>query len=308
MVVQDIINELVDSEKTLTNPLLKTKVLATKLKNKELLDWVNNELSGYVSDDDVPDYRITISNLIGTFRNGNSLNKNQPLISRGLSSELYEYMNKVHLNSSVQSLESMVKENKSGTLSESLPAEICATISEQYIKQGNPLFNVLNARKECGITAVVQALSEIRSKLLELMLALDEESNTIDINNLGVDEREKLNKIIVQNMSNQIITGDGNIANQGNKNKIKAQINFTKGDKEELKKVLSENGIAVEDIIGLTEIIDEEEPNLELKKPGNKVSAWMKKMLGKSVDGSWQIGIGAAGELLAQVIAKYYGM
>ena len=54
--IGDIINELVDSDKSIASPLLKTKVLASRLKNNDLLTWVNSELSGYIND--VPNYRI----------------------------------------------------------------------------------------------------------------------------------------------------------------------------------------------------------------------------------------------------------
>lgn len=40
---------------------------------------------------------------------------------------------------------------------------------------------------------------------------------------------------------------------------------------------------------------------------GPSVKSWMKKMLSKAVDGTWQVSIGAAGALLANVIQAYYG-
>jgi hypothetical protein len=32
------------------------------------------------------------------------------------------------------------------------------------------------------------------------------------------------------------------------------------------------------------------------------------KMIGKSIDGSWQIGVGAAGDLVANLVGNYYGL
>ena len=40
----------------------------------------------------------------------------------------------------------------------------------------------------------------------------------------------------------------------------------------------------------------------------SRVNNWIKKMMNKSLDGSWQIGIGTAGTLLADAIKGYYGM
>jgi hypothetical protein len=109
-------------------------------------------------------------------------------------------------------------------------------------------------------------------------------------------------------MNNTVINnnGDGNILNTGDKAKIDAKITIKKGDKENLKKKLLKEGLATEDVFELATIIDEEEPIDG--KFGNKVNGWVTKMLGKTLDGSWQIGIGAAGSMLADIIAKYYGI
>ncbi len=307
-IVQDIIEELIDSDKTLTNPILKTKVLATKLKNHKLLYWVNKELNGYESNEDVPNYRTTSANIIGCYVNGNAHYTDQPLATSGLPAGLAKIFNQVQLKNSVQTLESFTTNKKQGMLSQPLSAEMCGMITDQYQEQGNIFFNVLNARKHFGLNTVIQALSEIRSKLLDLMLALDEESNSIDLNNLKPLDKQKLNKLIVENMSYQINTGDGIIATQGNKNDVKAQITITERNIDDLRRVLNENGVEKNDITELIEIIDSEKPRISENKPGEKVAKWMKKMVGKSIDGSWQIGIGAAGELLAQIISKYYGM
>jgi len=38
------------------------------------------------------------------------------------------------------------------------------------------------------------------------------------------------------------------------------------------------------------------------------VKNWIKNMIGKAVDGTWIIGTATAASLLADVIAKYYGL
>ena len=43
--VSQIINDLVDDQKSLNSALLKTKVLASRIQNVELLYWVNNSES-----------------------------------------------------------------------------------------------------------------------------------------------------------------------------------------------------------------------------------------------------------------------
>lgn len=41
---------------------------------------------------------------------------------------------------------------------------------------------------------------------------------------------------------------------------------------------------------------------------GPKVSAWMGKMMQKAANGSWEVGVAAAGTLLSQALSKYYSI
>ena len=59
-IIEQIIEELSDSSKSLTNPLLKARVIASRIGNHGLEKWVNDELAGYGADN-LPNYRIAIS-------------------------------------------------------------------------------------------------------------------------------------------------------------------------------------------------------------------------------------------------------
>lgn len=128
---------------------------------------------------------------------------------------------------------------------------------------------------------------------------LDNKKTEIDSN--------KQNVIV---MEQTIITtsGDGNVVNTGNNSKVSVTINISKGNKDELVKSLEENGISEEDRIELVEIVDSEKPNIEDKTFGKKVNEWTKKMLGKSLDGTWKVGLATAAGLLTEILKKYYGM
>jgi hypothetical protein len=140
------------------------------------------------------------------------------------------------------------------------------------------------------------------------MQIADEFGHEIEIQDYN-KKRESNNQTIMQFMNTNITnTGDGNVINTGEKSKIKAQITISKGNKDELVRHLQQNGISEQDTEELVKIIDSEEPNKEKQTFGTKVNAWVGKMLNKALDGTWQVGIGAAGGLLAEAIGKYYGM
>ena len=93
----------------------------------------------------------------------------------------------------------------------------------------------------------------------------------------------------------------------GDKAKVDAKITINKGNKEELSEFLQKNGLSQKETAELVEIIDTEEPNTENKTFGANVNGWIGKMVSKALDGSWNVGVGAAGSLLAEAIGKYYG-
>ena len=103
------------------------------------------------------------------------------------------------------------------------------------------------------------------------------------------------------------IIGDGNVFNTGSNNNISSSITINKGNKEELKEQLLQSKIPAKDIDELLKIIDLEKPESETVF-GGQVTAWIGKMINKSLDGTWQIGIGAAGGVLATALQQYYGI
>jgi len=83
--------------------------------------------------------------------------------------------------------------------------------------------------------------------------------------------------------------------------------NVVTNDLASLENTLRQHGLPQEDIEELQRALAADGKPPAKDKFGPKVAAWMGKMIGKAADGSWQIGIAVAGELLFQAIAKYYG-
>ena len=107
--ISQIINELIDTkENSLNSALLKTKVLASRIQNNELLNWTNSELSGYNSIDELPDYRKRIPNiLIGDYINGNMQYRNSQIPTSGMDEEWEETLRYTNFSNSVTELENM---------------------------------------------------------------------------------------------------------------------------------------------------------------------------------------------------------
>lgn len=297
-IIDKLIDELTDKKIPLTDILIKTKVLAHKLKNEELKTWIESELKGY-SDDSLPEYRILGCQIIGTISNGFQRANNYPIPLVGLDQKLREEMLTVKLYQSISTLDEFVRNEKGGKLYMNIPPEMYGYLSRDF----NGGFVIEYAKREIDRTQVLQTLTAVRTKLLDFFLKLNDElGDSKDITTLT----EGKSKQKVASLFHSTVFGDNTTIIVGDNN-TQTVTNVKKSNFDSLEKHLLSNGVKKEDLNELKEYIDNDDPNINNKEFGAKVKGWISKMLTKAMDGSWQIGLGAAGNLLADSIGKYYG-
>jgi len=305
--INDIINDLIDTDASVTGPLLKTKIFAYRSKNDKLLEWVNNELTGYLQINDLdflPKHRKQRANLIGTFDDGASRYTNSPLPLDGMDKETIESLSSIHFYQSISTLEAFKTDKETAILEFHLPSQTLAAFSKYRKSKGHQNFRLYWAKKKVSAASVEEVLITVRNQLLDFMLKIDEEFGFVTTIE---DLKSKKNEII--QIMNQTIntTGDGNVINTGDNANLTINIKISKGNKEELSKVLEENGVLNEDIESLKKIIDSNESDKSSNNFGQPINSWTQMMLGKALDGTWKISISVAGNLLATVIKGYLG-
>ena len=79
-------------------------------------------------------------------------------------------------------------------------------------------------------------------------------------------------------------------------------------DFESLAGALRDQSISNEDVKSLQAALEAEPSRPTTETYGPKVTAWLSEMVGKAASGAWNIGVGAAGAVLAEMLAKYYGV
>lgn len=314
-IINDVINDLLNTEKSLVNPLMRLNYFGRLTKNNELIEFTNNEINGYKSRDAiVPKYRKTIGSLIVEAQAYMNRHTVEIPISM-LDSPFNEALRYVDVREGIATVEKMAKEmlESKGDKNEfyrPVPMEMLHIIQPALRKlyKSDVRIDAVGAKIIGNGNIIIDIPSYIRTKLLEFVMQIAEQFGyEIEIKTYN-EKQETNNQTIVQFMSTNITnTGDGNVINTGDKAKIDANITINKGNKDELSDFLQKNGISAEDTAELVEIIDTEEPNPEKKTFGAKVNGWIGKMVNKALDGSWNVGIGAAGGLLAEAIGKYYG-
>ncbi len=296
-IIDELINELTDKSNHLTDILIKTKVLAFKLKNQELINWIDNELNGY-SNGDIPEYRRLTCQIIGNLSNGFKRAKNYPIPLIGLGDDLRQGLQTVILTQSISTLEDFIQRKEGGKMIMNIPPEMYGYLSKD-LDNG---FVVEYARREIDKSQVVQTLTSVRTKLLDFLLKLNDELGDQDVKPFVKGEgKEKVASIF-----HSSVFGDNTTIIVGNNN-TQTVTNITQGNFEALEKLLKEKGVSDNDIQELQKVIEIDEPNVEKKEFGPKVKAWITGMLNKAMDGSWKIGLGAAGNVLAEGIKMYYG-
>lgn len=308
-IIEQIIDELSDSEKSLTNPLLKTKVLATRIGNEELMKWTNDELSGY-KEQELPSYRLGKSNITCTMQQGYSIQENVPLPLMVFERNFMDELLKFRFNDSIQTLENQERENRNGMIYKDFGPDMCAYMTKMAIEAGQR-FAITTMRVVVHVSQITQVLAEVRAKLLDFMLQLEKEVPNLDDlikNKLVVKENinEKVEQIYHQTIINT--SGFGNTITAGERNTVTSNINITQGSVADLKRELEKNNVPSENIDEIVQIVQEEEPNRETKRFGTRANSWIQKMVSKTLDGTWQIGTGAAGGLLVELIKAYYGI
>lgn len=306
--ITDIIDTLSDDNKSLTTPLLKVKVLASRIGNTELLNWVNSELDGYKNADSLPDYRVAKSIPRGNMQQGYHQENNVTLPIMIFGESLANKLIRFHLDQGVKALENLSNGESGDTLTKQFGADFCAFLTEAANKNGQRI-TITHAWVELHISDVIQVLAEIRSKLLDLLLKLETEYPNLE-SDLKTDSLDKsqVNQTIIHVMNNFNTSGDGNIVNTGNENTFNTNITINKGSIDELKAALREIAVPEEDIQEIEEIVTSESPNLDQKTFGQRTNEWLQKMIGKTLNKSWDVSTGAAAGVLTELLKNYFGM
>ena len=197
--INTIIQELVSSKSKLKDTLLKVQVLAFKLKNDKLKEWVELEINGF-SNKPVPTYRqITCEvygNLIQDLRFGAYRTRNHQLLAvEYLEKELRERLSNVNVGGSVSDLELMIE--KSEQYAYNLPHLIYNNFNKLM---GNG-WVVDSAWQEIGSNNIEGILNSIRSQLLTFVLELAEEIGENDNINI-LEHKSNIDKIFDKTIGN----------------------------------------------------------------------------------------------------------
>lgn len=283
-----------ENQGDISDLLRKALLAATKLKLEDFKDWVSKELNGY-RDGDVPRYREVRASVY-------LKNPYHGLIPVFFpSDEIADAFCNIEIRDPIGNIVSILSkqdDSKTGPIYPLTPNQVNFLISQQGGLNIPPVRTISSS----VLATIVDA---VRTNILEWSLKLEEKGILGEGMAFSQEEKDvafKSHEINIHNFQGIL----GNVENSSVTQNLEMAI--SKNDFESLKTYLLSVGVQNGDITELQNAITYDNPPKLKGNFGDNVSGWMGKMITKAASGSWQIGVGAAGSLLAKAISLYYGI
>lgn len=192
----------ITSDVAITNILLKTKVFAAKIGDKELLECVSNELNGYK--DAPPEYRIINAGVKVDIHRGSQeiLGYTYP-VDMVKDEKIRDRLYHIAIHNPISEIESIGKSDESGSINLDIPTWIWNNHMQHCING-----YIQRAYQYVSITSVRSVLVFIKSLLIDYFLKISD-NEEIKFNSLIKKEMPTT----INNINASIVnTGDGTIS------------------------------------------------------------------------------------------------
>lgn len=297
--LQSIQSAAIDGSTDLGTVLRQCKVLAARLESEPLQDWLIHESNGYPDAVPVPEYRVWSLSLKGDFSGpAGSAIRNAPIPMAVLDKEICNRFEAYECRQSVSSLEVALRESDSASFSVSTGD--LALLLGMNVYQG---YNCISVDAFFPRSHIDELLNTVRNRVLDFVLAIegrDPMAGEEDSNQANIDS-----STVTQIFNTVVRGGSANIVGVADDSDLVFNVNA--GDLDAVGEALRAARVSEDDVLELLGVLPVEQPEAD-GSFGPRVAAWISGMMEKAANGSWQIGLGAGGNLLAELISKYYGL
>jgi AbiTii len=302
MMLDEIITILSSTESSLTDALLKVKVLLYRIGQKDLATWVTCELKGYPGEE-VPEYR-TISMLPHAHITSMTMqHADYQLPITHLKPETQKNLTIFHVRDSIHVIEEAIKKYhaKGGSMRRPLPPETASFFGKALHSD----VNIISAWCEVNMGQMENILIEVRSRLLDFVLELQ------DVVGKDADEAQlekKAASMDTGKLFNTAIYGSGNTVILGISSIQSVTATNTKGDIEELIAALAKAGIPTQELIKLRAAISQDKAAGKVPDIGEgKTGHWFTKLLSRAASKTVDVSVDLISSVVAKTLAAYNG-
>ena len=209
MAKSNIIKNFINSNMDINTALQNLMAILYCLEDENLINWANNELSGYDSINELPEYRKLKGRVMASYIVGNMKYSNAPFIISHLDDDIQENLININLYSSISTLEEMKNKGES-RIGKPIPPEFYILLQE------NTNAHIIEASVNTDLSSINDVISKVRVKILKTLLFLEKEFGNLDELDIDISIKNKEElKNIVQHIhfnlyDNSIKIGDGN--------------------------------------------------------------------------------------------------
>jgi len=302
----------INKDKKVSEVLSFALLVAHKLKQKEITRLLSPEAHGYASKDAIAPFRLIKGDLVA-WDGKNEIN------IRLTSPSMMEF-DEVKL--SVSSIEHLCESNSGEffyirlddkKVIDKIDSQINDNIFTDYVNLGfgtssfeRGVFNTLMPSREFSLKInkinYINILNSVRSIILAWAMYL-EDNGFVGESFTFTDEE----KIMAVNNTYNIGNLNGILGDVINSDVVQNNASEFKGNENLLREALIENMVSNDDAKEISNILVSEDMPKDNKSFSPKVREWLKKMISKSIDGTWDVSSSAAGGILTQIICRYYG-
>ncbi|SFN06124.1 hypothetical protein SAMN05421594_0729 [Chryseobacterium oleae] len=313
--LQEVIEDIVNAEKSLSSALMKLSYFGRLINNDELINYTSKELNGYNVNEEVPEYRKSIGKLrieMQAYTHTHHGVLPVSMLEEPFKS-IYKY---VKVREGISSIEQLGKEatldgDSNKEIGVAFPMEMLRILQTPARKlyQSDVRIDVVGATLCTSKNIIVEIPNAIRTKLLDFVMSIAKEFGYyIEIETFN--KNPEINNQTINNYMSTTINnnGDGNLINTGNHNKIENNVQINKGDLKSLQEELRNQGIDEIDIQEISTIVSEETPDLENNRLGTRANSWITNIMNKSLNGIGKISTGITVNLLATLVKGYFGI
>lgn len=173
-ILRKIQANLINPNVSLSDILRMAKVLASEIDSEELGLWASKELDGYKDSNELPDYRVLSTSVVGSWTNGFQLVRNRGvLLSLIKDDQLRNHLTKFYVLQGIRTVEEYSKLPEDRRFH--LAADVTAYVNQQLDNGGGDGFTELYY--SVGPHNFQQILDTVRNRLLDFVLKLGKKWN-----------------------------------------------------------------------------------------------------------------------------------
>lgn len=299
--LQTVIDALSDEGRSITDILLKTKVLLSDLSHPELIEWINKELNGYPKDEPLPPYRVLTARVMGTIACIAWRQANCAIPVLHLSEEHQAAFQTAQMREGLPIIEDMLA---------------CSTESKKFARPVEMEFwrffdealenglHVQDVRCEVAHAHVANIPAQVRSRLLDFLLALRS-----SLGGTSTDEeiRDRARALDLSTAFNGAVFGDNAVISIGIGNKQDVQ-NTKVMTVERLVTELRSVGVPDGELDALKAAIEADKSETGEPSLAGHTGKWYQNLLAKAKVGAVKVGVGVVTSTVATALIHFIGL